>query len=77
MIIAEKSGGTWVRHLVSVCISITLFGAGCVIIVLCGSFFQNIFQSISNVHMTSCDWTIIVVVLFTPLCWLGSPKDFW
>lgn len=76
MIIAEKAGGTWVRHVTSVSICITLFGAGCVVIVLCGSFFQNIFESF-HVNLTSCDWTVIVVVAFTPLCWLGSPKDFW
>ena len=76
MIIAEKAGGIWVRHVTSVSICITKFGTGCVFIVVCGSFFQNIFASV-DVNLSSCDWTVIVVALITPLCWLGSPKDFW
>ena len=76
MIIAEKAGGTWVRHITSVSICITKFGTGCVFIVVCGTFFQNIFESF-DVNLSSCDWTVIAVALITPLCWFGSPKDFW
>ena len=76
MIIAEKAGGLWIRHVTSVSICITKFGTGCVFIVVCGTFFQNIFESF-DVTLSSCDWTVIVVAIITPLCWLGSPKDFW
>jgi len=46
------------------------------VIVLCGSFFQNIFESF-NVNLTTCDWMIIITAALTPLCLLGTPKEFW
>ena len=66
MIIAEKAGGPWFRHVTTASICITKFGVRCVTIVLCGSFFQNIFESF-DVNLSSCDWMVIVVALITPL----------
>ena len=76
MVIAEKAAGVGTRHLVSACISITLFGSGCVVIVLCGSFFQNIFQDF-GLDLSSCAWMVIITAFLVPLSWLGTPKDFW
>ena len=76
MVIAEKAAGPTVRHIVSVCISITLLGVSSVVIVLLGSFFENIFQAF-HVHLSSCAWMVILTVLLSPVCLLGSPKDFW
>ena len=76
MVIAEKAAGPTVRHIVSVCISITLLGVSCVVIVLLGSFFQNIFQSF-HVNLSSCAWMVILTAVMCPVCLLGTPKDFW
>ena len=76
MVIAEKAAGPTVRHIVSFCISITLFGVACVVIVLLGSFFENIFQTF-HLHLSHCVWMVILTALLTPICWLGTPKDFW
>ena len=73
MVIAEKAAGRIARHIVSGSICVTLFGFACVVIVLCGSFFQNIFESF-NVNLTTCDWMIIITAALTPLCLLGTPK---
>ena len=76
MVIAEKAIGRVGRYLVSTCICITLYGFGCLVLVLCGNFFQNIFEYFGS-NLSTCVWMIIVTAVLTPLCWLGSPKDFW
>ena len=76
MVIAEKAADPTARHIVSFCISITLFGVACVVIVLLGSFFENIFQTF-HLNLSHCVWMVILTALLTPICWLGTPKDFW
>jgi len=76
MVIAEKAVGPIGRHVVSVCVAITLYGSCCVVIVLMGGFLQNIFEYF-DVKLTICVWMIIVAAVMTPLCWFGTPADFW
>ena len=76
MLIAEKAAGPKVRLLVSFCVSVTLLGTACVILVLLGSFLHNIFQTF-NIGLSGCAWQVILAALLTPVCWLGTPKDFW
>jgi len=76
MVIAEKAIGPVGRHIVSVCVSFTLYGVCCVVLVLMGSFLQNIFESF-GVDSTKCIFMIIISIFMAPLCWLGTPKDFW
>lgn len=53
-------------------IFLTLYGAGCVFILLIATFMT----SLTGV-LTPCIWMAIVVAALTPLTWLGTPKDFW
>ena len=76
MVIAERAVGPIGRHVVSVCVAFTLYGVCCVVIVLMGSFLQNNLEYF-GLHSTNCLWMIIVSVCMAPLCWLGTPKDFW
>ena len=76
MVIAEKAAGPKVRLLVSFCVSVTLLGTACVILVLLGSFLHNIFLTF-NIGLSGCAWQVILAALLTPVCWLGTPKDFW
>jgi len=76
MVIAEKAVGKIGRHVVSVCVAITLYGSGIVIIVLMGDFLKNIFDYF-DVHLSVCVWAIIVAGCMAPLCWFGTPADFW
>ena len=76
MVIAEKAAGPAVRHIVSFCVSTTLFGVACVVLVLLGSFFENIFLTF-HVHLSSCIWMVILTGVISPICLLGTPKDFW
>ena len=63
------------------CICATLYGAGCVFIVLIAQCLESIFEeNISKEifgHMSICEWMPIVAIILIPLTWLGTPKDFW
>jgi len=74
--IGEKAVGKFGRILCTVCICLTLYGAGCVFIVLIAETVRSLFESV-NVEMSLCVWMLIVAGILTPLTWLGSPKDFW
>ena len=74
--IGEKAVGRWGRILCTVCICLTLYGAGCVFIVLIAECFKSLLLQVS-VNMGLCNWMVIVAACLTPLTWLGSPKDFW
>jgi len=76
MVIAEKAVGKIGRHVVSISVAITLYGSCCVIIVLMGDFLNNIFEA-ANVDLGKCVWMIIVAACMAPLCWFGTPADFW
>ena len=60
----------------SVCVAITLYGSGCVVIVLMGDFLKNIFDYF-GAELSTCVWMIIVAGIMAPLCWFGTPADFW
>ena len=64
------------RVLCTVCICLTLYGAGCVFIVLIGDLVRSLFVSV-GVEWNLCIWMLIVAAAMTPLTWLGTPKDFW
>ena len=66
------------RMLCTVCICLTLYGAGCVFIVLISQLVQSLMEEIGVSGIDSlCLWMLIVTVFLTPLTWLGTPKDFW
>merc|ERR1712062_544783 len=76
--IGEKAVGKWGRMLCTVCICLTLYGAGCVFIVLISQLVQSLMEEIGVSGIDSlCLWMLIVTVFLTPLTWLGTPKDFW
>ena len=64
--------------LCTVCICLTLYGAGCVFIVLISQLVQSLMEEIGVLNIDNlCLWMLIVTVFLTPLTWLGTPKDFW
>ena len=60
-----------------VCISLTLYGGGCVFIVLIADLFRSIFTTWADINFTLCLWMVFVAAILTPLTWMGTPKDFW
>jgi vesicular inhibitory amino acid transporter len=59
------------------CIIVTLYGSGCVFIVLIAQLFGSIFSTWLGINMSLCLWMVIVAFLLIPLTWMGTPKDFW
>jgi len=74
--IGEKAVGRWGRILCTVCICLTLYGAGCVFIVLIAECFKSLMFGV-GADLNICNWMLIVAAALIPLTWLGSPKDFW
>jgi len=74
--IAEKAVGKWGRLVSSICITLTLYGGGCVFIVLIAQFTGSLFAA-AGVHLHLCLWMVICAVGLIPMTWMGTPKDFW
>jgi len=74
--IAEKAVGRWGRIASLVAISLTLYGGGCVFIVLIAQLLGSLIGS-AGFQLSLCVWMVIVAVCLTPLTWMGTPKDFW
>ena len=65
------------RHVVSVAIIVTLFGASTVFMLLSAQNVQSVLDDTAHVHISFCYWLIIIAALLVPLSWLGTPNDFW
>ena len=59
-----------------VAISLTLYGGGCVFIVLIAQLLGSLVGA-AGFQLSLCVWMVIVAVGLTPLTWMGTPKDFW
>jgi len=74
--IAEKAIGKVGRIIALVCISLTLYGGGCVFIVLISQLLGSLLHN-AGVELHLCQWMVIVAAMLIPLTWAGTPKDFW
>jgi len=74
--IGQKAIGTVGRILSLICICITLYGGGCVFIVLIAQLLSGVMAS-AGVHLSTCMWMVVSAAILTPLTWFGTPKDFW
>jgi len=74
--IGEKAIGRAGRIISMIAISLTLYGGGCVFIVLIAELLGSLVASV-GFSMSLCAWMLIVAICLTPLTWLGTPKDFW
>merc|ERR1739838_160697 len=74
--IGEKAVGRWGRIVSMIAISLTLYGGGCVFIVLIAQLLGSL-VSAAGYSMSLCVWMVIVAAMLTPMTWMGTPKDFW
>ena len=74
--IAEKAVGKTGRYLSIICITITLYGDGCVYIVAMATYLKNILAEL-HADISLCYWMLVVAVAMCPICWLGTPSDLW
>ena len=74
--IGEKAAGKLGRIISVICITLTLYGGGCVFIVLISQLLKSLFEA-AGIDLSLCIWMVIVAGGLTPLTWMGTPKDFW
>ena len=74
--IGEKAVGKWGRVLSVFSITLTLYGGGCVFIVLISQMLMSLMAGV-GLQLTLCQWMVVTACCLTPLTWMGSPKDFW
>jgi vesicular inhibitory amino acid transporter len=74
--IGEKAVGRWGRVVSMIAISLTLYGGGCVFIVLIAELLGSLMGSV-GLQFSLCAWMVIVAGCLIPLTWMGTPKDFW
>ena len=74
--IGEKAAGKLGRVISVICITLTLYGGGCVFIVLISQLLGSLCAA-AGFHLSLCVWMVIVAGGLTPLTWMGTPKDFW
>ena len=60
------------NHPLLACIVVTLYGIGCVFLLLISNFMTDL-----TGVLDSCTWLPIAVLLLNPLTWLRTPKDSW
>ncbi|RVE51464.1 hypothetical protein evm_003865 [Chilo suppressalis] len=60
--------------IVSMAVTVTLFGASVVYLLLAAQIIEQVFQTL--VPITLCTWYLIVAAAMTPLMLFGTPKDF-
>ncbi|KAM3968631.1 os protein [Aphomia sociella] len=73
-IIAEESlGKTW-SVVVSMAVTVTLFGASVVYLLLAAQIIEQVFLALVP-NVTYCAWYLIVAGAMTPLMLFGTPKD--
>jgi len=74
--IGEKAVGRWGRVLSVFSITLTLYGGGCVFIVLISQMLMSLMSGV-GLQLSLCQWMVVTATCLTPLTWMGSPKDFW
>ncbi|XP_055332577.1 uncharacterized protein LOC129584441 [Paramacrobiotus metropolitanus] len=75
--IGIHAGGRAGRIAVSICMNITLFGAGTVFLLLAAENMKTLFCNLGGIAISQCYWILIVAAVLCPILWLGTPKDFW
>ncbi|KAL0852451.1 hypothetical protein ABMA28_000627 [Loxostege sticticalis] len=74
-IIADQAlGKTW-SVIVSMAVTVTLFGAAVVYLLLAAQIIEQVFHALVPT-VTFCAWYLIVAGAMTPLMLFGTPKDF-
>ncbi|CAL4149279.1 unnamed protein product, partial [Meganyctiphanes norvegica] len=74
---AFRTLGTPGKYVVDVVTVFSLFGVGVITLLLSAELLASVIEDIGQLGwMTVCWWLIICAIIFTPLSWLSSPKNF-
>eukprot|EP00088_Acartia_fossae_P052523 TRINITY_DN5935_c0_g1_i1.p1 TRINITY_DN5935_c0_g1~~TRINITY_DN5935_c0_g1_i1.p1 ORF type:complete len:461 (-),score=123.08 TRINITY_DN5935_c0_g1_i1:31-1413(-) len=75
--IGKKAFGRAGEIISLICICFTLYGGGCVFIVLISQLLQGVLMELFDLDWSICFWMLITACTLAPLTWFGTPKDFW
>jgi len=76
--IADKAFGKIGRYFSTLCIIGVQYGTGVGFLILCAKFADNILHYFDVLTwMTPCRLILFWALVITPICWFGSPHDFW
>ncbi|XP_072165257.1 uncharacterized protein [Diadema setosum] len=71
--IGYEAFGRIASNAVRFCVHFTMFGSSVVFLLLAADNLHTLFSRSLNF----CLWPPIITLFLLPLCWLGTPKDFW
>ncbi|GFR87486.1 amino acid transporter, transmembrane family-containing protein [Elysia marginata] len=74
--IGHVSYGPKLRILISVFLDVTMLGESVVFLLLAAEN-TSAFLHDFHVHVSACCLMVVIVVVLCPVCWCGTPKDFW
>lgn len=72
-VIGLKAIGPKTRAFVTFNVIAQLFGVAVVFLLLCSELIESVLKD--RVHISLCDWIIVLGLILCPLMWLGSPQD--
>jgi amino acid permease len=75
-IIGLKAFGKKVQVVVSLLVSVQLYGVAIVFLSICTELFVGVLKSLElSFTFSTCEWVIIIGLLIIPLTWLSSPAE--
>lgn len=73
--IGEKAVGKWMKNICAATMDIQLFGGAIVFLLLSAELTSTLVQT--HIHITFCDFIVIIGIVLCPFTWLKSPHNFW
>ncbi|GFS13239.1 proton-coupled amino acid transporter 4 [Elysia marginata] len=73
-LIGQLAFGKTFRKLVSFCVIFTSCGSSVAYLLLIS---ENLMALLPSANISYGCWLVIVAAVLCPVCWLGTPKDFW
>ncbi|RUS74070.1 hypothetical protein EGW08_018177, partial [Elysia chlorotica] len=64
------------RIFISICLHVTMLGQSVVYLLMSSQNMEELLSPI-RLDISTCGWTLIIAACLCPLCWFGTPKDFW
>lgn len=75
-LIGQRAAGKIGEYVTTVSLAIQMFGGAIVLLLLLSEIVERLALRV-GIHLTFCEWLILMGVVLLPLTFAGSPVDFW
>lgn len=75
-LIGQRAAGKLGEYATNISFVIQMFGICVVLLLLLAGIVERLCKPI-GIHMTFCEWTILIALILLPFTFAGSPVDFW